>query len=156
MRDPPGHDIQQFLKYLRVLAPGARRHVERMIRVREQLQRRARAEPSTSDCNKPVSASSSRVPCRNSIGTSDVGQVRGALVRRLARRMQRKSEEHQAAHARQRRSRLRLRRHAAAEGLAAREQRQPGQLARGFGDGRAHGRVRERAAHPAACDPRSM
>ena len=57
--------------------------------------------------------------------------------------MQRKSEERQAAHAGQGGGRLRLRGHAAAERLAAGEQRKLRQQPRGFGDRGAHGGVRE-------------
>ena len=46
-------------------------------------------------------------------------EVRSALVRRSSRRVQRKSEEHHAVDPGQRRCGLRLRSHAAAEGLAA-------------------------------------
>jgi hypothetical protein len=62
------------------------------------------------------------VPCRNSIG------------RRTSAR---------SAHARQRRGRLRLRGHAAAERLAARDERQRGQKLAGGGRGGAHRRLRQ-------------
>jgi hypothetical protein len=54
----------------------------------------------------------------------DVEQMLAALARRLFRRMQRKAEEGEAAHAGQRRRGLRLRRHPAAERFAAGDQRQ--------------------------------
>ena len=69
------------------------------------------------------SASSSRVPCRNSIGTRTSARCARALVRGLPARMQRKAEEGEPAHAGQRRGRLRLRSHAAAERFAAGDQR---------------------------------
>ena len=53
----------------------------------------------------------------------DVREMRGALVGRLARGVQREAEEHEPANAGDRRNRLRLRRHATAERLAAREER---------------------------------
>ena len=64
----------------------------------------------------------------------DVEQVPGALVRRPSRRMQREPEEGQAADARQRRSRLGLRSHAAAERLAAGNERQRRQKPGGCGN----------------------
>jgi hypothetical protein len=69
----------------------------------------------------------------------DVGKVSAALVRRLARRMQRKADEDESAHTRQRRCGLRGRRHAAAERPAACEQGQFGQEPRGSGDRAANG-----------------
>ena len=67
----------------------------------------------------------------------------GALVRRLAGRMQRKAEKGEPAHARQRRRGLRLRGHAAAEGFAAGNQRKRRQKTRGFSHRRAHRGLRE-------------
>ena len=64
--------------------------------------------------------------------------------RRLAGGVQREAEEHQAAHAGQRRRRLRLRGHPAAERLAAGEQRQRRASARPLGDRGAHGGVGDR------------
>ena len=55
--------------------------------------------------------------------------MRGALVRGLAGRMQRKAEEHEASHAGQRRPPAPAS-HASAEGLAAGEQRQSRRSAR--------------------------
>jgi hypothetical protein len=55
------------------------------------------------------------------------------------RRVQRKAEENEPANPRDRLSRLRLRRHAAAERLAAGEQRQRGPSSRRFRTGRANG-----------------
>ena len=87
---------------------------------------RARRAASMTGCSSARSASSSRVPCRNSIGIATSRRCCGALVGRLAGRMQREADEDQAAHARQRRRGLRLRRHPAAERLAAGKQRQTG------------------------------
>ena len=108
---------------LRIAAPGPRRHVEPVIGASTGAASPA-AEPADTGRSSASSASSSRVPCRNSIGTCDVGQVRRALDRRLAGRVQREAEEDQPAHARQRRRGLRLRGHPPAERLAAGEQRQ--------------------------------
>jgi len=67
-----------------------------------------------------------------------------ALVRRFSRRVQRESEEDEAANARERRQALGLRGHPPAEGLAAREQRKRRNEARGFVDRGAHRGLRER------------
>ena len=72
------------------------------------------------------------VPCRNSIGTCDIGKMLGPLVGWLVGRMQRKAQERQSADAGERRDRLRLRRHASAERLAAGDQPKPGTAPRGF------------------------
>jgi hypothetical protein len=56
----------------------------------------------------------------------DIKQMLGPLRRRLTRRMQREAKEYQPAHARQRRSRLGLRRHSPAERFASSEQWQAG------------------------------
>ena len=72
-----------------------------------------------------------------------VGQVLAALVRRLARRMQREADEDDAAHTAQRRCGLRLRGHAAAERLAAGDERHAGQSLRCRIDSRAHRRMRK-------------
>jgi hypothetical protein len=71
-------------------------------------------------------------------------EVRGAFGPGLARRVQREADEHEPRDARQRLGRLRLRGHSSAERPPAGEQRQPGQLLRGRGDGGAHRGVRER------------
>jgi hypothetical protein len=57
--------------------------------------------------------------------------------------MQRKAEEGEAAHARQGRRGLRLRRHTAAEGLAAGDQRKCRRKLRGYGHGGPNGRMRK-------------
>jgi len=67
----------------------------------------------------------------------------GARVRRLPGRMQRKAEEGEAADARQGRCGLRLRGHAAAEGLAAGDQRKCRCKLRGCGHGSPNGRMRK-------------
>ena len=74
----------------------------------------------------------------------DIGEVFGAIVGRLAGRMQRKAEKRQPVDAGERRCRLRLRGHAAAEGSAAGDQAQPGAASPGFGHRGAHGGVRDR------------
>ena len=74
----------------------------------------------------------------------DVGKVRGPRDRRLARRVQRETQKGKSANAGQRRDRLRLRGHAAAERFAARDQRQSGTASRGFRDGGPHRRMRDR------------
>ena len=67
----------------------------------------------------------------------------GAFPRWFAGRMQREAEECQSAHAGQRFLRLRLRRHPAAEGLAAGNQRKLRQGVRGCRDRGAHRGVGE-------------
>ena len=67
-----------------------------------------------------------------------------AISGRLPGRVQRKSKEGEAPYPRQRLERLRLRGHAAAEGLAAGEQRQARPSLHGFGHGGAHGGMRQR------------
>ena len=94
--------------------------------------------------SRSSSASVSFVPCRNSIGIGDVREVRRAVVRRLAGRVQREGEEHQAAHAVQRRERLGLRGHAPAERPAAGEQRRRPRAAQRLGGGRPHRGVGDR------------
>lgn len=74
----------------------------------------------------------------------DIGKVLGAIARRLARRMQRKAEERQSIDAIERRARLRLRGHSAAEGFAARDQAQSGAASAGFSHRGAHGGLRDR------------
>jgi hypothetical protein len=73
----------------------------------------------------------------------DRGQMHATFVGRLSRRMQRESQKHEAAHAGQRRHRLRLRRHAAAERFAAREQRHSRQERRCRRDGGTNGGMRD-------------
>ena len=60
----------------------------------------------------------------------DLGKMRGALVRRLARRMERESDEYESEHSGEGRCCLRLRGHPSAEGLAAGEQGEPRNEAR--------------------------
>src|SRR5262249_40870859 len=67
----------------------------------------------------------------------------GTLVRRPSRPMQRKAEEGEAAHAPQGSGGLRLRRHTAAEGLAAGDQCKCRRKLSGCGHGGPNGRMRK-------------
>src|SRR5262249_53884916 len=73
----------------------------------------------------------------------DREKMLATLVRRPSRRMQGKAEEGEAADARQGRCGLRLRGHAAAEGLAAGDQRKRRRKLRGCGHGSPNGRMRK-------------
>ena len=85
---------------------------------------RARRGASASAVTRPTSARSSRCPGRTASGSATRVEVIAALVARPAGRVQREAEEDEAGDAGQRRLGLRLRRHPAAERLAAGEQRQ--------------------------------
>ena len=84
------------------------------------------------------------------------GEVVGTAGGRLAGGVQREAEKDQPAHAGQRRGGLRARRHAAAEGLAAREERQTKDLTRRRDRCRPNRRLRERGTvgPEGACFPR--
>ncbi len=86
--------------HLRIRASTTFRHVKRMIGIVEQFKRRARAERSASACSNCRSASSSRVPCRNSIGICTSRRCAARSSDGLPGRMQRKSEEREAAYVR--------------------------------------------------------
>ena len=75
----------------------------------------------------------------------------GARIGGLLGRVQRKTQEREAAHLRQRIGGLRLRGHASAKGLAARKQRQRGQQCVRGSDGGADRGVATARADPAAC-----
>ena len=140
---PGGERIEHLASDVGILASGAGRHVEGMIGVLEEPQRRALAEPFRQRRQQREVRQRVAGSLQEQHRDLHVEQMLGALVRRLARRMQREAEEDEAADSRQRRRGLRLRRHAAAERLAAGDQRKRGRKLRGCGDGRAHGRVRE-------------
>ena len=86
-------------------------------------------------------------PLQEQHGDFDLEEMLGALLRGAARRMQRKSEERQAAHARERSLGLRLRGHAAAERFAAGDQRKLGHEPR---------RLRHRGTHRGLCKLRRI
>src|SRR5262249_26933902 len=73
----------------------------------------------------------------------DREKMLGARIRRLSRRMQRKAQEGEAAHARQGRCGLRLRGHPPAKGLAAAGEGKFRGKPRGFGHGSADRRMRK-------------
>ena len=119
-------------------AARAREHVERVVGVVEELQRRARAELGDQRLQQAQIRQLVARALQKEHRHVHVEEVLRALVRRLARRMQREAKEGEADHAGQRAERLRLRGHAAAEGLAAGDERQPGQTSCRFGHRRAH------------------
>src|SRR5262249_27437597 len=98
--------------------------MERVVGVLEELQRGARAELLHQWFEQLALPEIAPRALQEQHRYLDLEQVRAALVGRLAGCVQRKAEEHQSAHAWQRRLRLGLRAHAPAIGLAAREQRQ--------------------------------
>ena len=93
--------------------------------------------------SSPSSASLSRRPLQKQHRDLDREKMLATLVRRPSRRMQGKAEEGEAADARQGRCGLRLRGHAAAEGLAAGDQRKCRCKLRGCGHGSPNGRMRK-------------
>ena len=136
--------VKCLVEDMRVCLAGASWNVEGMISLIEQFQRHARTQRIDQGKQQPRVRQGVACPLQKQHWDINVGQMSCPLVRRLVRGMQWKPEEDQPSHARQRRCRLRLRRHSSAERLAAREQWQPGRQPARCRHGRANGRMRER------------
>ena len=95
--------------------------------MREQLERRASAERLANRFELIQRRERIARTLQEEHRNVHIEKMFGAILRRATRRMQRKAEEGQPAHAGQRRLRLRLRGHPAAERLAAGDERQPRQ-----------------------------
>ena len=156
---PGSQGVEHRVEHLRILASAARGHVEGMVGIGYRLSASpARRAAWMIGRSKSRWASSSRVPCRNSIGHVHLGRRCCARARRqgLPAGCSGKPRSTSPRTAGRGRCGLRLRCHAAAEGLAAGKQRQAGQSLRS---------PRATAARTVACasagasgrfDPRSM
>ena len=141
--DPFRHGVQKLRADLSICPAAANRYVKRMIRVRKPLQGCARAKRFAKRLNLFHAGQSIARPLQKEHGNMDIEKMLATLLRRLAGRMQRKSEECQAAHIWERRQSLRLRCHPAAKGFAAGDKRHVGHHPRRLGHGGAHGRMGE-------------
>src|SRR5439155_11494068 len=130
---------RHFKPDLRILVSRARGDVKRVIGIVEESKRGTRAESLNQRIEeqqiRKLVASALQEQHRN----SHVGKMRGALVGRLPRRVQRESDKDETADSRQWLRGLRLRGHAPAKGFASREQRDSRQEARCGRDGSADG-----------------
>ena len=119
--DPVRQLIQQFDSNFGILPTRARGHVKRMIRILKQLECCADTELFAERFQKlqvcEIITSSLQEEHRN----LHIEEVLSALRRWLPGWMKRESEKREASHSGQRRCRLRLRRHSASEGFAARK-----------------------------------
>src|SRR5579859_1840008 len=108
MRRHPGRGgVEDRGEDLRVLSTAPGRDMERMIRFGEELQRRAAPErghrgPQAVELGKQILR-----PLQKQHGYRDLREVRGALDRGLPCGVKREGEKYQAAHAVERRERLR-------------------------------------------------
>ena len=122
-----------------------------MVGLLHQMQRRRLAQPLDDGFEQVKFRQRIARPLQEQHGDPDVGEMLRPVAGRFSRRVQRKAEEREPAHAGQRLDRLRLRRHAAAERFAARDQRQSGAASRGFADRRPHRGVSDGRRIRAAC-----
>ena len=123
--DPHAIARRELGDHSRACGPSARGPRTHDRRRRSRAASRACRASSTIGRSSARSARSSRVPCRNSSGPRARPRgARPARCRAVSGGMQRKPEEHDAAHVGERLGGMGARRHAAAERLAAGEPRQ--------------------------------
>src|ERR1051325_10546037 len=92
-----------------------------MIRILKPLESCADTEPFAKIFDKLHGPELIASPLQEEHGDLHVEEVLSALLRRLSGRVKRESKKHESAHSGQRRCGLRLGRHPAAKGFAARE-----------------------------------
>src|SRR2546425_5410923 len=90
--DPARQRVQHLDSPLRILAPCTRWHVKGMVGVREELQRRARAEPFDERLQKLQVCKLVAGTLQEEHRNLHLEEVPAALARRPLGRMQRKSE----------------------------------------------------------------
>src|ERR1700733_15042379 len=112
---PPRQRIEDFVHYLAVVAARARQHVEGMIGAFHQMQRRQRSQSLHHAFDQRHFREAMARALQKQHRDIDLGEMIGAVDRGLARRVQWKADKREPANAWQRRCRLRLRGHAAAE-----------------------------------------
>ena len=127
---PCGGFVDYFAQDLIVRPARPYRNVERMIGMLDQFQRRAQPNAATIGTSSRVPPGRRGVPCRNSIGTRTPAKCRARSSDGLFAGCSGKPKNTSPRTLRQRRLRLRLRRHPRAKRLAAGEQRQPRPLGR--------------------------
>jgi hypothetical protein len=115
-----------------------------MIGIPDQMQRRRRPEAGNNRFKQRRFCKGVTGALQKQHRDMNIGEMFRPIAGRLARRMQRKTQERKPMDAGQRRNCLRLRRHAAAERFAARDQREPRAVSPGFRDRGAHGGLRHR------------
>src|SRR5712664_1095734 len=96
-----------------------------MVRILKQPQRCALSELLAERLQKLHAREIITSPLQEEHRNLHIEEVLSALLRWLPGWMKRESEKHEASHSGQRRCRLRLRRHSAAEGFSAREKSKP-------------------------------
>src|SRR5580698_200210 len=141
---PPGKRIEDFVHYLAVVAARARQYVEGVIGAFHQMQRLQRSQTFHHAFDQRHLGQRVTAALQEQHRKLDRGEMIGAVDRGLARRVQWKADKREPANAWQRRCRLRLRGHAAAERLSARDQGDAGKNLCGLCDRRAHRGLRDR------------
>ena len=144
LADPIGEGIENLASHLVVRASASYGHVKRMICVGQQAENRAVSEMFDYARHQVRIGESVAGALEEQHRNPNIEQVAGAIVGRLAGRMERKSQKYQPANFAQRRDGLGLRRHPPAERLATGKEWNTGELPIGFLDGCANGRVRDR------------
>src|SRR5437879_4763633 len=123
--DPLGQYVEQLAQHLGVFAAAALcRHMEGMVGALEKVERCAIAELRDGRLEEPQLGEFVLGPLQEQHRDLYVREMLGPLDRGLAGRMEREAKKRQAAYAGQRLKGLCLRGHAAAERLAAADERQ--------------------------------
>src|SRR5436190_13384936 len=141
--DPGRQRVQQFGSNFGILPARARGHVKRMIRILKRLERCALTELLTERFDKLHAREIVTSPLQKEHRDVHIEEVLSALLRWLPGWMKRESEKREPSHSGQRRCRLRLRRHSAAEGFAARKKSKLGNQPGCFQYCRADGGMRQ-------------
>jgi hypothetical protein len=138
---PGSENVEHLIHDHPIVTPRSSRRVKRMIRILEEMQCGARPElphqPAKQNQIRECVARALQEQHRD----GDIEQMRGAVIRWLASRVQWEAQEGEAADTRQWARRLRLRGHPGAERFAAGDERKRRASPRRFCDGRAHRRV---------------